>query len=299
MATIAIGGASGLIGTALVQHLRARGDQVLRLVRKAAVQPDEVGWDPSRGDLHFSACSTVDTFVNLSGASIGRRWTDSYKRELLASRVEPTRTLARAAASLGPRATLISASAVGYYGDRGTEPLTEQSAGGTGFMAELVRQWEDATRPAAEAGNRVAIFRTGLVMAPRAGALGPMWPLLRLGVGGPLGPGSQIWPWISLVDEVRAITWLIDNPISGPVNLAAPATNSHAEVVRAVAAALHRPAMLGVPTWAIRTAMGQTTDLITASQNQVPAALLESGFTFDHPTLDDLTEWLARQENQA
>lgn len=296
MATIAIGGASGLIGTALTTRLRARGDTVLRLVRKAAVHPDECGWDPARGEINLTACARVDAIVNLSGAPIGRRWTPAYRRELLSSRVDSTRTLARAAAELGPQVALISGSAVGFYGDRGTEPLTESSAPGNDFLADLVVQWEDATRPASEAGNRVALARTGLVMSPEGGALGPMWPLLKRGLAGPLGPGDQIWPWISLVDEVRALIWLIDEQIAGPVNLAAPASDTHAEIVRAIASGMGRGAPLAVPTGVLRLALGGLADSITASQHQQPTVLLDSGFTFEHATLDKLVDWLVRAD---
>lgn len=292
MATIAISGASGLIGTALVSLLRERGDTVLRLVRKAAVQPDEVGWDPTKGEIHLDACDQVTAIVNLSGASLGRRWTQTYRAKLVESRVASTRTLARAAAELGPQVTLVNASAVGFYGDQGRTPLTEASPAGDDFLADLVAQWERATTAASEAGNRVVLARTGLVIAPAGGALGPMLPLLRAGLGGPLGPGDQIWPWISLRDEVRAFTWLIDHPIAGPVNLAAPATNTHAELVQAVAAGLGRRARLGVPGWALRLGLGGLAEAIMASQNQVPEVLLGAGFQFEQPTLVELVSWL-------
>lgn len=296
MATIAVSGASGLIGTALVDHLRDRGDTVLRLVRKAAVQPDEVGWDPSRQELNLEPCAGVDVIVNLSGAPMTRRWTRSYKRELIDSRVNSTLTLARAAAELGPHVVLVNASAVGYYGDRGTEPLTESSPPGTGFVAEIVQQWEAATAAASQAGNRVALARTGLVISGRGGALGPMLPLLKLGLGGPLGPGDQIWPWISLVDEVRAFTWLIDQPIAGPVNLASPALTTHKELVRAIAGIIGRKAWLGVPTWTLRAALGGLSELVVQSQNQVPEVLLDSGFTFKHATIGQLVAWLVAED---
>lgn len=296
MATIAISGASGMIGTPLVDHLRERGDTVLRLVRRAAVQPDEVGWDPTKGELNLGPCSEVDAFVNLSGARMMRRWTRSHKQEFLDSRVNATATLARAAVELGPHVVLVNASAVGYYGDRGSEPLTETSDPGTGFIVDLVQQWEAATTAASEAGNRVALARTGLVIAGRGGALGPMMPLLKLGLGGPLGPGDQIWPWISMVDEVRALAWLIDQPIAGPVNLASPATTTHRELIQAVAKIMGRKAWLGVPRWALRLVLGELADLIVQSQHQVPEVLLGSGFTFRHPTLELLVKWLVAEE---
>lgn len=292
MATIVVSGASGLIGTALVAQLRDRGDTVLRLVRKAAVQPDEVGWNPQDEELNIAACQSADAIVNLSGAPIARRWSPRYKRLLLNSRVRATRTLARAAAQLGPQVSLINASAVGYYGDRGAEPLTETSSPGDDFLAGLVQQWEAATDEAATSGNRVALARTGLVLATEGGALAPLLPLLRFGLAGPLGPGTQYWPWISLVDEVRALIWLIDQQIDGPVNLTSPAADTHAEVLRAIAKGLGRPAVLGVPSWALRLALGEATEMVIASQLQRPEVLLESGFVFEHPTLDELVAWL-------
>lgn len=292
MATIVVSGASGLIGTALVSRLRERGDTVLRLVRKAAVQPDEVGWDPQHDELHIAACRETDAIVNLSGAPIAARWSPRYQRLLVNSRVRATRTLARAAAELGPQVALVNASAVGFYGDRGAEPLTEDSGPGSDFLAGLVQQWEAATDEAAANGNRVALARTGLVIAPAGGALGPLLPLLKLGLGGPLGPGTQYWPWISLNDEVRALIWLIDHQISGPVNLSSPAANTHAEVVRAIAKALGRPAVLGVPSWTLKAALGELAEVLVASQLQRPEVLLAAGFVFEQPGLADLVAWL-------
>lgn len=288
-----------MIGSALVDHLRGRGDTVIRLVRKAAVQPDECGWDPAKEELHLAGCKDVDVIVNLSGATLGRRWGPRYKRLLLNSRVRATRTLARAAAALGQHVTLVSASAVGYYGDRGSEPLTETSGPGSDFLADLVQRWEAATKEASAAGNRVVLARTGLALSPAGGAMKPMMPLLKLGLGGPLGPGTQYWPWISLNDEVRALTWLIDKQISGPVNLTSPATSTHAEIVRAVARGLGRPAVLGVPTWALRLVLGEATDMVVASQNQRPEVLVDSGFVFEQPTLPELVEWFVSQRDGA
>lgn len=292
MATIAVSGASGLVGTALVPHLRERGDTVLRLVRKAAVQPDEVGWDPAKGEINLESCTGADVIVNLSGAPIARPWTARYRRELVDSRVNATRTLARAAVALGPHVALVNASAVGFYGDRGCERLTEASGPGTGFLAELVQQWEAATSLASEAGNRVVLARTGLVMAATGGGLGPLMPLLRIGVGGPLGSGDQIWPWISLDDEVRAFTWLIDHQISGPVNLASPQTTTHGDLVRAVARAMGRPARLRMPAWALRLVAGELAEAVLASQNEVPEVLLATGFEFRQASVADLVAWL-------
>lgn len=299
MATIAVGGASGLIGTALVRHLRDRGDTVLRLVRGAAVQPDEVGWNPAKDEVHLEPCAEVDTLVNLSGAPISHRWTAWRKRQILLSRVRCTRTLARAATELGPHVALVSASAVGYYGDRGRERLTESSPPGSDWLADVVQQWEQATSEASEAGNRVALARTGLVVTPSGGALAPLMPLLKLGVASPLGSGNQIWPWISLPDEVRAFTWLIDHPIAGPVNLAAPVTTTNAELIRALAHAMRRTTFpIAVPVWAMRLVVGEFADRAVDSQDQVPQVLLDSGFEFEHRTLDELVAWFVAKEDQ-
>lgn len=297
MATIAVSGASGLIGSALVALLQSDGHNVLRLVRRAAVQPDEVGWDPARDEIHLAACAKVNAVVNLSGAPIGKRWTDHYRKELVSSRLEATHTLTRTVVELGPEVTLINASAVGIYGDRGREPLTEQSEPGAGFLAELVQEWESVTSPAQEAGNRVVLARTGLVMANHGGALGPLMPMLRAGVAGPLGSGDQIWPWISLRDEVRALAWLIEHEIAGPVNLASPATTTNGALIRAIADGLGRPAKLRLPETALRAAMGGLAGDILSSQNEIPKVLLESGFTFKQSTLDDLVTWLVAEED--
>ena len=297
MATIAVAGSGGLIGTELVEQLRYRGDEVLRLVRKAGVHPDEIGWNPTKAELNLDSLAGVDAIVNLCGATIGRPWTPAARREIIDSRLDPTRTLARAAATLGPQVSLVNASAVGIYGDRGTTPLTEDASPGEGFVPQLVQDWEAATSEASDAGNRVALARTGLVMAPYGGALAPLLPLLKRGLGGALGPGTQIWPWISLVDEVRALLWLLDHQIAGPVNLAAPAQNTNEELLEAIAGALGSKLRVGAPTWAMRLGMGEFANEIIASQHQVPKVLLDSGFEFVHGTLPELAGWLAAEQD--
>ena len=298
MATIAVAGSGGLIGTELVEQLRYRGDEVFRLVRKAGVHPDEIGWNPAKAELNLDSLEGVDAIVNLCGAAIGRQWTPAVRREIIDSRVDPTRTLACAAATLGGHVTLVNASAVGIYGDRGSEPLTEEASPGQGFVPELVQDWEAATAEASDAGNRVALARTGLVMAPDGGALAPLLPLLKRGLGGALGPGTQIWPWISLLDEVRALLWLLDHEISGPVNLAAPAQNTNEELLEALAEAMGSKLRVGAPTWAIRLGIGEFANEIVASQHQVPKVLLDSGFEFVHPTLPGLAGWLAAEQDE-
>ena len=251
MATIAVGGASGLIGTALVRHLRDRGDTVLRLVRGAAVQPDEVGWNPAKDEIHLEPCAEVDTLVNLSGAPISHRWTAWRKRQILLSRVRCTRTLARAATELGPHVALVSASAVGYYGDRGDEVLTEGSTPGDDFLADVCLAWEAATASVEAAGIRTVHLRTGIVLDAGGGALAKQLPAFKLGLGAKAGTGRQWMSWITLHDEVRAIRFALEHDtVTGPVNLTAPAPVTNADFTDAVGEALHRPTFLTIPRFA-------------------------------------------------
>lgn len=302
-------GASGLIGTALVAQLRSSGHEVLRLVRRPAAAPDEVSWDPDAGsvdpgsvDPASAASGRVDldrlqgvtAAVHLAGAGVGdHRWTEAYRATIRDSRVRGTRTLAQALAALDPRPqVLVSASAVGFYGSRGDEVLTEESSGGTGFLADVVRDWEAATAPAAEAGIRVVHARTGLVLSRRGGALGQLLPLLRLGLGGRLGNGRQWWPWITLPDEVAALEFLLGSRLAGPVNLSAPNPLRNAELTAVLARAVHRPAILPVPAAALRIALGEFAGDVLASQRMLPERLLQEGFRFTHPTLEDAAAWL-------
>ncbi|KGM08406.1 epimerase, partial [Cellulomonas bogoriensis 69B4 = DSM 16987] len=264
---VVIAGSHGLIGTALVEHLAANGHQVRRLVRREARCSREIRWDPSRAELDTDALGGVDAVVNLGGAGVGdKRWTPAYRRTVLRSRTAPTALLSRAVADLGDDApVLVQASAVGYYGDRGAELLTEDSAPGHGFLADVAQAWERATAPAQDAGTRVVHLRTGIVMSRTGGSFGKLLPLVRLGLGGPLGPGDNYWPWITLVDQVRAITHLMSADVAGPVNLTAPEPAPHADVVRTVARALGRPAALRVPPFALRLAVGEFADDILSS----------------------------------
>lgn len=291
---VVIAGSHGLIGTALRRHLIDQGHRVRRLVRGEPRADAEFRWDPDGGTIDRNALLGADIAVNLAGAGVGdHRWTPRYKKEILESRTHPTRTLAHALATApdAPR-TLIQASAIGYYGDRGDEVLTESSSGGTGFLSDVVAHWEAATAEAAAAGVRVAHVRSGLVFSQSGGALGRLLPLLRLGVGGHLGSGQQYWSWISLEDEVRAITYLMTASISGPVNATAPAPTRHGEVVAALAAALHRPAVLPVPAPALRLALGEFSSEILGSQRVLPEALTENGFAFHHGDVTEVAEWV-------
>ena len=292
---VVVSGASGLIGRALVAHLRGQGHDVLRLVRRAPQEPDEVGWDPGAGRLDASSLAGVEAAVNLSGAGVGdSRWTPAYKEVIRRSRIDSTATLARALAALDPLPrVLVSGSAIGAYGERGDEVLTEDSPRGSGFLAEVVAEWEAAAQPAADAGVRVVHTRTGLVASRSGGAFGRLLPLFRAGLGGTLGSGRQWWSLISLPDQVAATAFLLDAPLSGPVNLAAPSPAHNAVVTRALASALHRPALLPVPAAALHLVLGEFAGEVLRSQRVVPRALLEAGFTFAHPEASSIAQWMA------
>ncbi|MCT9930061.1 TIGR01777 family oxidoreductase [Planotetraspora sp. A-T 1434] len=293
--TIVVTGSSGLLGSALVRALRADGDQVLRLVRREPAGPDEAFWDPARGVLDPAVLEGVDAVVHLAGAGIGdRRWTESYKRELVDSRVNSTRTLAEALAALaGKPRVLLSGSAVGFYGDTGDRSVDESSPSGAGFLAGLVREWEAAAAPAEEAGIRVVRLRTGIVLSGRGGALAKVLPIFKLGAGAVLGSGKQYVSWISLPDWVAAIRFLLNNQemsaMSGPVNVTAPEPVTNAEYTRAIGKALHRPTMpIATPAFALRLALGEfATEGVLAGQRVLPRRLLDAGHRFAHPALED------------
>ena len=287
---IAITGSTGLIGSALSEHLVGDGHAVVPVVRRAA-GPDEIGWDPSAGRLDASDLAGVDAVVHLAGAGIsGRRWSDEYKRVLLDSRVEGTTLLAARLAELGvagPR-VLVSASAIGYYGDRGDEVLDESSPRGDGFLAEICRAWEAATAAASDAGLRVAHIRTGIVLTPKGGALKKMLPLFKLGAGGRFGDGRQWMSWISLTDQVRAIAHLLTSAVDGPANLTAPAPVRNSDFARILGEVLRRPTWLPVPEFGPKLLLGgELADaLLFDGQRVHPTVLAGDGFTFDHPDLE-------------
>src|SRR5674476_1554397 len=245
---VAITGASGLIGNALSAFLSARGDDVVHLVRREPRTRHEFRWDPASRTLDPSDLSGLTAVVHLAGAGVGdHRWTPAYKHEILSSRVNGTATIATALADLGEPIALVSGSAIGVYGDRGERILTEDSAAGQGFLADVVRAWEAAASPAQKAGLRVVHARTGLVLAPHGGAMERVLRLARFGLAGPLGSGRQYWSWITLHDEIRALAHLNDQDLSGPVNLVSVQPLRQAEVMKALGAVLGRPAVLPAP----------------------------------------------------
>lgn len=286
---IAVTGSSGLIGSSVVALLEDQGHEVVRLVRSQARGPREVGWDPAAGSIDAAALEGVAGAVHLAGEPIGaKRWTPAQKQKILDSRVQGTRLLARTLAGLDTKPeVLVSGSAVGYYGLRGDEVLTESSSAGSGFLADVTQQWEAATLPAEQGGVRTVHLRTGIVLASRGGALAKMLPLFKLGLGGKLGRGYQWWSWITLEDEVRMIAHLLTEKVSGPVNATAPEPATNAEVTRALGRAVHRPTVLPVPKFALALAMGRelTEQVILAGQRALPAVAQESGFEFHHPDL--------------
>jgi len=265
----------------------------VHLVRRQPRAGYEIGWDPATRTLDPGELSGVTAVVHLAGAGVGdHRWTAAYKHEILASRVNGTTTIATALADLGEPIALVSGSAMGAYGDRGDELLTEDSEMGHGFLADVVRAWESATKPAQDAGLRVAHARTGLVLAPNGGAMERVLRLARFGLAGPLGSGRQYWSWITLHDEVRALAHLIDQDLSGPVNLVSVQPLRQAEVMKVLGAVLGRPAVLPAPTLALKVIMGEFASDILGSQRVLPSVLTASGFVFDHDTIESAMRWL-------
>ncbi len=295
---VAITGASGLIGTALRAHLSARGDTVYSMVRRTPRAEREVFWDPAAGVVDIEPLRQLDVLVHLAGAGVGdHRWTRAYRQEIYSSRINGTRTVVEALRQLQStdRALrLVSGSAVGFYGsDRGDEVLTEESAGGSGFLAGVVHDWEAAALAASFDGVSVACARTGLVMAPHGGAFARLLTLARLGLGGPLGSGKQWWPWITLADEVRALTALIDRPeLTGPVNVVGPDPARQRDIASEIGRQLRRPAVLPAPAIALRLAVGEFAADIVGSQRVIPQRLVEAGFVHEHGTLPEAVRYL-------
>jgi uncharacterized protein len=297
---VAVTGSSGLIGTALAASLSSDGHQVIRLVRRSPRSADEVRWDPRAADAGLlpsgpavpSALEGLDACVHLAGAGIGdRRWTKRYKAEVRASRVLGTRALAGALAKLGkPPATLVAASAIGWYGDTGGREVDESAPAGTGFLARLVRDWEAAAGPAAAAGIRVVHTRSGLVLTPAGGFLGRLLPLARLGLCPRFGSGDQFMTWVSLTDEIGAIRFLLDRKdISGPVNVTAPEPVTNTAFTAALNAAVGRPDLpwLRVPGPVLRLGLGEASVELLTSTRVAPKRLGNAGYQFRHPALPE------------
>jgi uncharacterized protein (TIGR01777 family) len=287
---VAISGASGLIGTALARSLRRDGHAVRPLVRRSPAAAGEIRWDPAGGTIDGDALDGVDAVVHLAGAGIGdKRWSPERKRELLESRTRGTDLLARTLATLPrPPRVLVSGSAIGFYGDRGDEVLTESSEPGDDFIAGLVQAWEAAAQPAVDAGIRTVLLRGGVVLSTEGGALPKMLPLFRLFLGGRMGSGRQWWSWVSIDDEVGAIRFVIDHgEIAGPVNSTAPAPVTNAEFTDALGSALHRPTFVPVPKFGPRLVVGRelADALLFVSQRVLPGVLSTSGYEFAHPDI--------------
>jgi uncharacterized protein (TIGR01777 family) len=288
-AVIAIAGSSGLIGSALVSALRATDRRVVRIVRRAPSNADEVFWNPDTGEFDSSALAGVDAVVNLCGVNVGeKRWSGAFKQCLRDSRIGPTEVLSAGVVEAGVP-TLINASAVGYYGDTRGRIADEAAPAGEGFMAQLCEDWEAATAFAQHDGTRVVQVRTGLVLAPSGGILGRIKPLFSFGLGARLGNGRQYMPWISLEDEVRALLFAISHDdVSGPVNLTGPAPVTNAEFTAALGRTVNRPTPLVVPGFALRTLLGEFAEEgLLGGQRAIPAALERAGFVFHHNTIGE------------
>jgi uncharacterized protein (TIGR01777 family) len=283
---IAITGASGLIGTALTRHLTAEGHQVIAVTRSGT---GGIHWDPAANEIDSASFEGIDAVIHLAGEGIAeKRWSDEQKRRILDSRVAGTTLLARTLASLDrPPSVLLSGSAIGYYGDRGSEELTEDSAPGDDFLAGLVSVWEGATADAEAAGIRVAHLRTGIVLAREGGVLGKLLPLYKFGLGGKLGNGRQYMSWVSIDDEVGIISWLLANDVRGPVNLTGPEPVTNHDFTKALGAELGRPTFLAVPSFGPKILLGAelAQALLFSSARVLPAVATEHGYPFRHRTI--------------
>ncbi len=287
---IAVTGASGLIGTALVGYLKSQGHTVQRLVRRPAVSAEEITWDPIAGTVDMDALAGVDAVIHLAGAGVSdKRWTKKYKNEILNSRLLGTTTIAKAVAIVKPQ-VFISASAIGWYGESGNRAVVETDRVGDDFLAAVCREWESAADLAGDV--RTVKLRTGLVLDPTGGALGKMLPIFRFGLGGKLSNGKQWWSWITLHDQIRAIAFLLEDKISGPVNLTSPNPVTNSEFTAGLARAMHRPALFPVPAFALKVVLGGFSSEVLGSKKVMPQALTEAGFTFDYPHISSALEKL-------
>jgi uncharacterized protein (TIGR01777 family) len=290
---VLISGASGLVGTEVARQLIEAGHEPVKLVRRAAKASDEVSWNPSRGEIDPEIMESVDAVVNLAGATTGRiPWTNKYKKEIVSSRIDSTRTLVTAINRAGnPPTVLVSGSASGFYGEGGSSWLTEDSPKGKGFLSDLASDWE---QEAMKARARVVLVRTTLVMSRKRGALGPLMPLLKLGVGGPIGSGKQFWAWINLVDEAAAIIHLINTPsANGPFNLTAPEPATCEQMIVGLGKAIKRPTFFRIPEFAMKLFIGEAAEeLLLVSQKMTANKLISSGFRFRYPDLQSSINWV-------
>ena len=296
---VLISGASGLVGSEVARQLKAAGHEPIKLVRRVASGPNEVQWNPATGLIPAELMDNIDAVVNMAGATTGRiPWTKKYKQEIVASRIDSTRTLVKAmAAAKNPPKVFVSGSASGFYGDCADQLLTEDSVKGSGFLSDLANQWEQEALKAPK-GVRVVLARTTMVMSRKLGALGRLLPLIKLGVGGPLGSGKQWWAWISQVDEAAAIIHLINTPsATGAFNLTAPQPATCKDIVVALAKELKRPAIVPVPAFALKLFLGEAaTELLLCSQNMSADKLLATGFKFQHETLKSAAAWVVAKD---
>ena len=295
---VLISGASGLVGTEVIRQLEAEGHEALRLVRRKPTSAKEVEWNPAAGYIQEGIMETIDAVVNMAGATTGKiPWTAKYKEEIVSSRLDSTRTLVKAMAAAKRRpAVLVSGSASGFYGDTGEKILHETAPKGTGFLSDLAHEWEQEALKA-PTDVRVVLARTTMVMSRKLGALGRLLPLIKLGIGGPLGSGKQWWAWISLPDEAAAIIHLIKTPTAkGAYNLTAPEPATCGQIVKALAKDLKRPSLIAVPTFALKALIGEAAvELLLCSQNMSADRLLATGFKFQHPTLREASAWVTKK----
>ena len=286
---IAVTGASGLIGSALCAQLKSDGHQVIKVVRRAARVTDEVSWNPLKGEIDLAGLEGADAVFHLAGAGVGdKRWSAAYRSEILNSRLLSTTTIANACEQIQPE-VFISASAIGYYGETGDRSVTETDRGGEDFLSIVCREWELVANQAPSV--RTVKLRTGLVLDPTGGALGRMLPIFKFGLGGKLGSGKQWWSWITLHDQIRAMIFLMNSKIEGPVNITSPNPVTNQQFTAALARALKRPAFFPAPAFALRAVLGGFSTEILGSKKVMPKVLLDNDFEFDYPhLLDALTE---------
>jgi len=295
---VLISGATGLVGSEVIRQLESQGHEALRLVRRKAVAANEVEWNPTSGFIQPGVMDTVDAVVNMAGATTGKiPWTAKYKQEIVNSRLDSTRTLVQAmqTAKQKPK-VFVSGSASGFYGDSGDKILSESAPKGKGFLSDLANAWEqEALKAPTEV--RVVLARTTMVMSRQLGALGRLLPLIKLGIGGPLGSGKQWWAWISQPDEAAAIIHLINTPSAkGAYNLTAPEPATCGQIVKALAKELKRPSFIPVPTFALKAFIGEAAvELLLCSQNMTADRLLQTGFKFQHPTLKQACAWVTEK----